>query len=61
MLGGGEARVIGIGRQVTSRRKDGSTFPLELAVSEMEVGGLRMFTGIVRAITERKAAAEKLL
>ena len=57
----GEAKVIGIGRQVTGRRKDGSTFPMELAVSEMEVGGNRMFTGIVRDITERKAAEEELL
>jgi len=50
----GDKKVIGIGREVTGRRKDGSTFPMELAVSEMEVNGERMFTGIVRDITERK-------
>ncbi|WLQ16146.1 PAS domain S-box protein [Hahella aquimaris] len=50
----GEAKVIGIGREVTGRRRDGSTFPMELAVSEMTVEGRRMFTGVVRDITERK-------
>lgn len=50
----GKRKVIGIGREVTGRRKDGSTFPMELAVSEMNVNGARMFTGIVRDITERK-------
>ncbi len=53
---GGEAKVIGIGREVIGQRKDGSTFPMELAVSEMEVGGVQMFTGIVRDITDRKQA-----
>ncbi len=51
----GVKKIIGIGREVTGRRKDGSTFPMELAVSEMEVDGERMFTGIVRDITQRKA------
>ena len=50
----GNKKVIGIGREVTGKRKDGTTFPMELAVSEMEVNGERMFTGIVRDITERK-------
>ena len=50
----GDAKVIGIGREVIGQRKDGSTFPMELAVSEMAVAGARMFTGIVRDITERK-------
>lgn len=51
----GEARVIGIGREVIGQRKDGSTFPMDLAVSEMDISGVNMFTGIVRDITERKA------
>ena len=56
----GERKIIGIGREVQGRRKDGSTFPLELAVSEMIVNGERMFTGIVRDISERKETEEKL-
>jgi PAS domain S-box-containing protein len=52
----GEKKIIGSGREVVGRRNDGSTFPLELAVSEMRVGGRRMFTGIVRDISERKRA-----
>jgi len=52
----GERRIIGLGREVTGRRKDGSCFPMDLAVAEMQVGGRRMFTGMVRDITERKRA-----
>lgn len=50
----GEARVIGIGREVSGRRADGSEFPLELGVSEVSVSGRRVFAGLVRDITERK-------
>ncbi len=50
----GNRQIIGIGREVEGLRKDGTTFPLELAVSEMQVAGQRMFTGIVRDVTERK-------
>ncbi len=49
----GERKIIGIGRQVVGLRKDGSTFPMDLAVSEMKLGERRMFTGIVRDVTER--------
>ncbi|MES9967276.1 MAG: PAS domain S-box protein [Sedimenticola sp.] len=51
----GQPRVIGIGREVIGQRKDGSTFPMDLAVSAMQVAGKQMYTGIVRDITERKA------
>jgi len=50
----GEAKVIGIGRELTGRRKDGSTFPMEAAVTEMSTADERKFTGIIRDITERK-------
>ncbi|WP_173980570.1 PAS domain S-box protein [Magnetospirillum sp. UT-4] len=56
----GEARIIGIGREVTGRRKDGSTFPVELAIAEWRDGPARFFTGIMRDITARKAAEDSL-
>ena len=56
----GEAKIIGIGREVTGRRKDGSTFPMDLAVSEFHSGGARAFAGLVRDITARKAAEEQI-
>jgi two-component system sensor kinase FixL len=52
----GEKRVIGIGRIVVGRRRDGSTFPMELAVGEITVGNRRLFTGFIRDITERQEA-----
>lgn len=52
----GEAKIIGFGREVTGRRKDGSAVPLDLAISETRIGGQRVFTGIVRDITDRKQA-----
>ncbi|AOB31421.1 histidine kinase [Bordetella sp. H567] len=50
----GEKKIIGIGREVVGMRKDGTVFPMDLAVAEMRVGDRRMFTGMVRDITERK-------
>jgi len=50
----GEAKMIGMGREVEGRRKDGSTFALELAVSECEFGARPHFTAILRDVTERK-------
>jgi len=52
----GKRKVIGIGREVVGLRKDGATFPMELAVSEISQGDRRMFTGFVRDISERKRA-----
>lgn len=55
----GIARIIGIGREVVGLRKDGSTFPAHLAVSELEMGKERFFTGIVRDITRQYAAEQR--
>ncbi|MGY3332474.1 two-component system sensor kinase FixL [Mesorhizobium sp. USDA 4775] len=52
-LSTGERRIIGLGRTVTGMRKDGSTFPMELAVGEMHPGTGRFFTGFCRDLTER--------
>ena len=60
-LRGGPAHIIGIGREVEGQRRDGSRFPLELAVSEMQIDGARLFSGIVRDITERKAWERQLV
>jgi PAS domain S-box-containing protein len=50
-----EARVIGIGREVEVRRKDGTLFPADLALVEWWAGGVRYFTGILRDLTQRRA------
>ena len=55
-----ERRIIGIGRVVVGQRKDGSTFPMELAVGEMCTEGGRFFTGFVRDITERQQTEARL-
>jgi len=52
----GNAKVIGIGREVTGKRKDGTTFPMELAVGETHAGEEYAFVGIIRDITERQEA-----
>ncbi|MEE1656562.1 PAS domain S-box protein [Microvirga sp. CF3062] len=56
----GERRIIGIGRVVVGQRKDGSTFPMELAVGEMRSGGIRYFTGFIRDLTERQQTETRL-
>ncbi|SFU99083.1 sensor histidine kinase [Pseudoduganella namucuonensis] len=60
-LATGEKRIIGKGREVRGLRRDGSVFPMDLAVAEMTLNGRRMFTGLVRDITERRQAEEKTL
>lgn len=59
-LSTGERRIIGIGRVVVGQRKDGSTFPIELAVGEMRSGGARYFTGFIRDLTERQQTETRL-
>ncbi len=56
----GEAKVIGIGREFAALRSDGSTFPIELALSEVHGANHRQFTGIILDITARKRAEDAL-
>ena len=56
----GEKRIIGIDRVVTGQRKDGSTFPMKLAVGEMQSGAGRFFTGFIRDLTERQETEHQL-
>lgn len=56
----GQKRIIGKGRVVVGERRDGSTFPLELAVGEMQADGQRFFTGFIRDLTERQQAEARL-
>jgi len=58
-LSGGEAKIIGRGRQVDGERKDGSHFPMELAVGEVAPGNTARFVGIVRDLTLQRAAEEE--
>ncbi len=55
-----ERRIIGIGRIVVGERKDGSTFPMELAVGEALAGREQFFTGFVRDLTERRDQERRL-
>jgi PAS domain S-box-containing protein len=56
-----QPRIIGIGREVMGRRKDGTVFPVDLSVGEFQVRGERRFTGIVRDITERRRLQREVL
>jgi PAS domain S-box-containing protein len=56
----GQARIIGIGREVMGRRKNGEVFPLHLSVGEAVLGARRIFTGIIHDLTQRKRLEEQL-
>ena len=59
-LATGRAKIIGTGREVTGRRRDGTTFPLHLSVGELTVEGERRFTGILHDLTGRVQLEERL-
>ncbi len=56
----GQAKIIGIGREVKAKRKDGSLFPIRLSISEVKLEGRRVFTGIVHDLSQQKAAEQAL-
>ncbi|MES2295537.1 MAG: PAS domain S-box protein [Pseudomonadota bacterium] len=55
-----EKRIIGIGRQVEGQRRDGTVFPMDLTVAEMRLGERRMFTGMIRDVSERERNEERM-
>jgi len=57
----GEKKIIGIGREVTGRRKDGTTFPMDLSVGEAKQEGESIFVGIIHDLTERKHTEAQLV
>jgi PAS domain S-box-containing protein len=57
----GKARIIGIGREVTGLRKDGTTFPLNLSVSEVRLEGQRLFTGIIHDLSNRRTLERQII
>ena len=56
----GERRIIGIGRLTSARRRDGSTFPIELSVGEVQDEGRPLFTGFIRDLTESQQAERRV-
>ena len=56
----GEKRIIGIGREVHARRRDGTVFPVELAVGEVITGGHRLFAGFLHDISARREAEQRM-
>ncbi|OAN50741.1 histidine kinase [Paramagnetospirillum marisnigri] len=60
-LGSGLKRIIGSGREVVGLRRDGTTFPLDLAITEMRDGNMLTFIGVVRDITQRKRVEDALI
>ena len=59
-LATGRAKIIGVGREVQGRRKDGSTFPLHLSVGQITINGERRFTGILHDLSARVSLEERM-
>ncbi len=57
----GERKIIGIGREVVAIRKDGTLFPIDLSVGQVDLPHGRIYTGIIRDLTDRKQLEEKIL
>jgi PAS domain S-box-containing protein/diguanylate cyclase (GGDEF)-like protein len=59
-LAGGGGSVVGVGREVMARRKDGTIFPVHLSVAELRIDKRRLFTGTIRDLTENKELAQRV-
>jgi two-component system, LuxR family, sensor kinase FixL len=59
-LATGEARIIGVGREVVGRRRDGTAVPVHLSVGEMRIGGARKFTGLLHDLSKRAGLSSQL-
>jgi PAS domain S-box-containing protein len=57
----GDAKIIGIGREVYGQRKSGETFPMDLSVGDLPIGDDRLFVGTIRDVTERRVIERQLL
>lgn len=57
----GEKKIIGIGREVQAKRKDGRVFPIDLSVSEVGIKGEKLYSGIIRDITDRRKAEDEIM
>lgn len=57
----GEKHIIGTGREVLGQRKDGTTFPFRLAVSEVQYEDRKIYTGFIHDLSKQKEAEEKLI
>lgn len=59
-LNTGQKKIIGIGRDIIAQKKDGTTFPIYLSVSEVDYDDKKIFTGIIQDLSKQKEAEEKL-
>lgn len=57
----GQKKIIGIGREVTAKKKDGTVFPIDLSVTEVKWGNERVFSGIIKDISEKKKLVKRVL
>jgi len=60
-LNTGKRKIMGIGREVVAKRKDGSTFPVALSIGEARIGDQRRFVGLIRDLTAQQAAEEEAI